>query len=55
MAGMLISGLPPRAYVHIEFLNTAVHRRGGDVIQSAAAPAAEASKGGRDRHGRSRE
>lgn len=37
---------PPHAYVHTEFLNTAVHRRAGDVILSAAAPAEEASEGG---------
>lgn len=32
--------------MHTEFLNTAVYRRAGDVILSAAAPAEEASEGG---------
>lgn len=58
MAGMLISGMPPRAYIHahtLSFSNTAVHQRGGDVILSAAAPAEEASEEGereRERDGR---
>lgn len=35
----LSSCVHTHTYVHIEFSNTAVHRQGGDVILSAAAPA----------------